>query len=164
MMTCVFQERRVTAVSIEVKKSEHKYVTGPKGHALQEIFASTGVSVEMPPLDSDTEVITLRGEPDRLATALIQVYDRANRRSNTERISLAPSFGQWGHSISAGLNNSSQKQDQPEGNRYSTLSGADMPPSQTYDPRRSSSACTREATIKNGANEIMDKATEVSDR
>ena len=36
------QERRVTTVSIEVKKSQHKYVIGPKGHVLHEILASTG--------------------------------------------------------------------------------------------------------------------------
>ena len=39
----LFQERRVTTVSIEVKKSQHKYVIGPKGHVLQEILASTGM-------------------------------------------------------------------------------------------------------------------------
>ena len=32
----------MTTVSIEVKKSQHKYVIGPKGHVLQEILASTG--------------------------------------------------------------------------------------------------------------------------
>ncbi|CAB4021572.1 eukaryotic translation initiation factor 4 gamma 1 isoform X1 [Paramuricea clavata] len=153
------KERRVTAVSIEVKKSEHKYVTGPKGHALQEIFASTGVSVEMPPLESDTEAITLRGEPDRLSTALIQVYDRANRRANTEGISLAPSFGQLGRGISAELNNSSQKQDQPKGNRYSALSGADMPPSQTYDARRSSSACASTGNGRSGSTTLLSNST-----
>ena len=33
----------MTTVSIEVKKSQHKYVIGPKGHVLQEILASTGM-------------------------------------------------------------------------------------------------------------------------
>ena len=44
----------------------------------------SGVSVEMPPLDSDAETITLRGEPDRLGTALTQVYERANSVSFAE--------------------------------------------------------------------------------
>ncbi|XP_028393842.1 vigilin-like [Dendronephthya gigantea] len=78
------KERCVTPVSIEVKKSQHKYVIGPKGHVLQEILASTGVSVEMPPLDSEAETITLRGEPDRLGAALTQVYERANSVSFAE--------------------------------------------------------------------------------
>jgi ABC-type dipeptide/oligopeptide/nickel transport system permease component len=42
MMNLFFKERRVTTVSIEVKKSQHKYVIGPKGHVLQEILATTG--------------------------------------------------------------------------------------------------------------------------
>ena len=37
-----------------------------------------GVSVEMPPADSDLETITLRGEPDKLGVALTQVYEKAN--------------------------------------------------------------------------------------
>ena len=37
-----------------------------------------GVSVEMPPLDSDLETITLRGEPDKLGRALTQVYEKAS--------------------------------------------------------------------------------------
>lgn len=41
-------------------------------------FIFSGVSVEMPPLDSDSETITLRGEPDKLGTALTQVYEKAS--------------------------------------------------------------------------------------
>ena len=42
------------------------------------ILYSLGVSVEMPPLDSDLETITLRGEPDKLGQALTQVYEKAS--------------------------------------------------------------------------------------
>lgn len=59
---------------MEVKKSQHKYIIGPKGNTLQEILETTGVSVEMPPLDSGSETIILRGEPDKLGPALTQVY------------------------------------------------------------------------------------------
>lgn len=59
---------------MEVKKSQHKYIIGPKGNTLQEILETTGVSVEMPPLDSSSETIILRGEPDKLGPALTQVY------------------------------------------------------------------------------------------
>ena len=34
--------------------------------------------MEMPPLDSDLETITLRGEPDKLGQALTQVYEKAS--------------------------------------------------------------------------------------
>uniref|UniRef100_A0A9R1SI57 Vigilin n=2 Tax=Cyprinus carpio TaxID=7962 RepID=A0A9R1SI57_CYPCA len=59
-------------VWMEVKKSQHKYVIGPKGNTLQEILDRTGVSVEIPPLDSSSETVILRGEPDRLGQALTE--------------------------------------------------------------------------------------------
>ncbi|MBN3310667.1 VIGLN protein, partial [Amia calva] len=71
------KKRKTTTISVEVKKSQHKYIIGPKGNTLQEILESTGVSVEMPPLDSASETIILRGEPDKLGPALTQVYAKA---------------------------------------------------------------------------------------
>ncbi|KAM9833278.1 vigilin [Syngnathus typhle] len=70
-------KRKTTTISVEVKKSQHKYIIGPKGNTLQEILEATGVSVEMPPLDSSSETIVLRGEPDKLGPALTQVYSKA---------------------------------------------------------------------------------------
>ena len=61
---------------MEVRKSQHKYVIGPRGANLNEILAQTGVSVEVPPLDSTSETITLRGEQDKLGTALTLVYSK----------------------------------------------------------------------------------------
>lgn len=82
------QKRKTTTISVEVKKSQHKYIIGPKGNTLQEILEATGVSVEMPPLDSGSETIILRGEPDKLGPALTQVYAKVrmmekNRDSKT---------------------------------------------------------------------------------
>ncbi|XP_041925524.1 vigilin [Alosa sapidissima] len=71
------KKRKTTTISVEVKKSQHKYIIGPKGNTLHEIMESTGVSVEMPPLDSGSETIILRGEPDKLGPALTQVYAKA---------------------------------------------------------------------------------------
>lgn len=73
------QKRKTTTISVEVKKSQHKYIIGPKGNTLQEILETTGVSVEMPPLDSGSETIILRGEPDKLGPALTQVYAKVRR-------------------------------------------------------------------------------------
>uniref|UniRef100_A0AAZ3PY92 Vigilin n=1 Tax=Oncorhynchus tshawytscha TaxID=74940 RepID=A0AAZ3PY92_ONCTS len=71
------KKRKTTTISVEVKKSQHKYIVGPKGNSLHEIMETTGVSVEMPPLDSCSETIILRGEPDKLGPALTQVYAKA---------------------------------------------------------------------------------------
>lgn len=79
-----FQKRKTTTISVEVKKSQHKYIIGPKGNTLQEILEATGVSVEMPPLDSSSETIILRGEPDKLGPALTQVYAKVGGRGGAE--------------------------------------------------------------------------------
>jgi predicted PilT family ATPase len=76
----IYEEKRhnCQTVSVEVRKSQHKYVIGPRGSNLDEILAETGVAVEVPPLDSTSETITLRGEQDKLGPALTMVYSKAN--------------------------------------------------------------------------------------
>jgi polyribonucleotide nucleotidyltransferase len=71
-------EKKASTVSVEVKKSQHKYVIGPKGNSINEILAQTGVFVEMPSSDSVSETITLRGPQDKLGLALTKVYEKAN--------------------------------------------------------------------------------------
>ncbi|XP_072896689.1 high density lipoprotein binding protein a isoform X1 [Hemitrygon akajei] len=72
------KKSKTTTIAVEVKKSQHKYVIGPKGNSLQEILERTGVSVEIPPSDSNSETVILRGEPDKLGQALTEVYAKAN--------------------------------------------------------------------------------------
>ncbi|XP_017756079.1 PREDICTED: vigilin isoform X1 [Eufriesea mexicana] len=71
-------EKRCTTVSVEVPKSQHKYVIGPRGSTIAEILQVTGVSVEMPASDSPTGTITLRGPQEKLGQALNKVYEKAN--------------------------------------------------------------------------------------
>ncbi|KAM7388711.1 hypothetical protein PAMP_024868 [Pampus punctatissimus] len=84
------KKKNATTIAVEVKKSQHKYVIGPKGNTLQEILDRTGVSVEIPPSDSSSETVILRGEPDRLGQALTEVYAKAN--SYTVSSVTAPSW------------------------------------------------------------------------
>lgn len=78
----VLQKKNATTIAVEVKKSQHKYVIGPKGNTLQEILDKTGVSVEIPPSDSSSETVILRGEPDRLGQALTEVYAKVRNVLN----------------------------------------------------------------------------------
>lgn len=71
-------ERKCTTVSVEVKKTQHRYIIGPKGNSINEILADTGVFVEMPSNDSESETITLRGPQEKLGLALTKVYEKAN--------------------------------------------------------------------------------------
>ena len=61
-----------------MKKSQHKYIIGPKGNSINEILSETGVFVEMPTSDSPSETITLRGPQEKLGLALTKVYEKAN--------------------------------------------------------------------------------------
>uniref|UniRef100_A0A8C2NHY5 Vigilin n=1 Tax=Capra hircus TaxID=9925 RepID=A0A8C2NHY5_CAPHI len=83
-------KKKTTTIAVEVKKSQHKYVIGPKGNSLQEILERTGVSVEIPPSDSASETVILRGEPEKLGQALTEVYAKAN--SFTVSAVSAPSW------------------------------------------------------------------------
>lgn len=73
-LVLLLQKKKTTTIAVEVKKSQHKYVIGPKGNSLQEILERTGVSVEIPPSDSISETVILRGEPEKLGQALTEVY------------------------------------------------------------------------------------------
>ncbi|KAF0300950.1 Vigilin [Amphibalanus amphitrite] len=44
-------QRTCTCVSVEVMKSQHKYLIGPRGNNIAEILQKTGVFVEVPPTD-----------------------------------------------------------------------------------------------------------------
>ena len=78
---------------MEVKKSQHKYVIGPKGNSLQEILERTGVSVEIPPSDSISETVILRGEPEKLGQALTEVYAKVTAAYDTGRWVQGPRRG-----------------------------------------------------------------------
>ncbi|XP_055958186.1 vigilin [Patella vulgata] len=72
------KKKKCQTVSVEVRKSQHKYIIGPRAAGLHEILGATGVSVEVPPSDSTSETITLRGEQEKLGPALTMVYSKAN--------------------------------------------------------------------------------------
>jgi len=71
-------DQKASTVSVEVKKSQHKYVIGPRGNTINEILADTGVFVEMPSSESTSETITLRGPQEKLGSALAKVFEKAN--------------------------------------------------------------------------------------
>ncbi|GAB1602236.1 vigilin-like [Argonauta hians] len=72
------KKKKCQPVSVEVRKCQHKYVIGQKRANIQEILEATGVSVEVPSLESPSGTITLRGEEDKLGSALTMVYSKAN--------------------------------------------------------------------------------------
>lgn len=91
----VSQKKNATTIAVEVKKSQHKYVIGPRGNTLQEILEKTGVSVEIPPSDSSSETVILRGEPDRLGQALTEVYAKVPNVQETQVPNLKIVLRDW---------------------------------------------------------------------
>ncbi|CAD7077490.1 unnamed protein product [Hermetia illucens] len=75
---CKEMEKKCSTVSVEVPKGQHRYIIGQRGSTIQEILKATGVSVEMPPSDTNTETITLRGPQTAMGNALNLVYHKAN--------------------------------------------------------------------------------------
>lgn len=75
------KKKKCTTVNIEVKKAQHKYILGPNGQNLRNLFAKTGVSVELPH-ESESETITLRGERSKLAQALSELYTQAHSETD----------------------------------------------------------------------------------
>ncbi|VDK79439.1 unnamed protein product [Litomosoides sigmodontis] len=65
-------------VTCQVARAQHRYVVGPQRRGLAEILKSTGVSVEVPPEEEDSDTITLRGDPAKLGEALAMVYAKAS--------------------------------------------------------------------------------------
>ena len=80
---CLLQCRTYGTVSVEVRKTQHKYIVGPKGQGLHEVLQTTGVWVEVPPSESDVNTITLRGPQEKLGQALT-VVSTATRVMSTQ--------------------------------------------------------------------------------
>jgi len=69
-------------MTVAVKKSQHRYIIGSRGSAIHEIYEKTGVIVEVPNQDTDSENIILRGPQEQLAAAVALVFERANSLVN----------------------------------------------------------------------------------
>lgn len=68
------KKEKVTEVSVDIAKEQHRYIIGKGGAGVQEIFTRHDVVVEVPPTESKSLAITLRGEPQHLGPALNEVY------------------------------------------------------------------------------------------
>ena len=63
-------------MSVEVKKSQHRYLVGTHSNGLHEFFQKTDVWIKVPPADVPSETITLFGAQDKLGAALTVLYSK----------------------------------------------------------------------------------------
>ncbi|KAF7634001.1 hypothetical protein Mgra_00006630 [Meloidogyne graminicola] len=76
----IYQDKKDSVVSFEitVKKPQHRFIIGRKRTGLDEIFRETETIVEIPPEDSDSMTIVLRGPKDKIGDAEAAVLQRAD--------------------------------------------------------------------------------------
>lgn len=72
------KQATVKSVACTVARAQHRYIVGQQRSGLHTILKETGVSVEVPNEDENSDTITLRGEPSKLSEALALVYQRAS--------------------------------------------------------------------------------------
>uniref|UniRef100_A0A183IEE5 Vigilin n=1 Tax=Soboliphyme baturini TaxID=241478 RepID=A0A183IEE5_9BILA len=75
---CSFQKATIGTVQFNVAVSQHRYIIGPQRAGITEILRETGVSVEVPPEESKSNIITLRGDKDKLGLAATMVLAKAS--------------------------------------------------------------------------------------
>jgi len=79
-LSAIYKEMKenCTKIEIEISKTQHRFIIGPKGRTLQDILAETGCAVELPRPDALSETVIIRGLPDKIGAALNAVYNKAN--------------------------------------------------------------------------------------
>ena len=65
----------VVVVEINVKKPQHRFIIGRKRMGLDDIFRETEVIVELPPEESESETILLRGPKEKIGDAVGAGFD-----------------------------------------------------------------------------------------
>lgn len=98
-LNAIYSDKKdsVVAVEITVKKPQHRFIIGRKRMGLDDIFRDTEVIVELPPEESESETIVLRGPKEKIGDAVgagsalffkfllnFQVYQRASSTIATE--------------------------------------------------------------------------------
>ena len=91
------KKKHCTTLEINVDQKQHRFVIGNKGKNIQDVLRDTGVSVEVPSQEKNSNVIVLRGEQTQMGAALTQVY--ANASSHQDAFVEAP---EWMHRLLIG--------------------------------------------------------------
>jgi len=76
--------RTTQSLMVTIPKRQHKYVIGPNGSHLQQLLEQIGCIVELPPLNDDSDAVTLRGPSESLVQSLSFVMEKANSVAVTD--------------------------------------------------------------------------------
>ncbi|KAG0270138.1 hypothetical protein BGZ95_001799 [Linnemannia exigua] len=71
-------DRTTRVMTINIPKRQHRFLVGTKGVHINEIHAATGCTIEIPPVDSTSDSIVVRGPEAELIPALTLIMEKAN--------------------------------------------------------------------------------------
>ncbi|KAG0364310.1 hypothetical protein BGZ54_007661, partial [Gamsiella multidivaricata] len=71
-------EHSTRTMTINIPKRQHRFLVGTKGVHINEIHAATGCTIEIPPVDSSSDSIVVRGPESELISALTLIMEKAN--------------------------------------------------------------------------------------
>ncbi|KAF9901826.1 hypothetical protein EC991_005621 [Linnemannia zychae] len=91
-------ERTTRVMTINIPKRQHRFLVGTKGVHINEIHAATGCTIEIPPVDSTSDSIVVRGPEAELIPALTLIMEKANS-SQVESVDVTSA-----HKAAAGKN------------------------------------------------------------
>ena len=74
----MLKQKTCQTIEINVDRKQHRFVVGNKGKNIQDVLATTGVSVEVPSQDAPSDTITLRGEQAQMGAAITLVFSNAS--------------------------------------------------------------------------------------
>ncbi|KAI9709655.1 MAG: hypothetical protein M1812_007633 [Candelaria pacifica] len=69
--------QQITLSQIPINRGQHQFIVGDRGVSLHDFLNETGCAVILPPLDDDTEMLTVTGPRDRLENGINKVMDLA---------------------------------------------------------------------------------------
>ncbi|KAG0326005.1 hypothetical protein BGZ99_010299 [Dissophora globulifera] len=75
-------------MTINIPKRQHRFLIGTKGVHIKEIHDTTGCTIEIPPVDSSSDSIIVRGPESKLIPALTLIMEKANS-SQVETVDVA---------------------------------------------------------------------------
>ncbi|KAI9796434.1 MAG: hypothetical protein M1835_004099 [Candelina submexicana] len=69
--------QQITLSQIPINRGQHQFIVGDRGTSLHDFLDETGCAVILPPLDDDTEILTVTGPREKLDNGINKVMDLA---------------------------------------------------------------------------------------
>ena len=67
----------------KIPKNYHPWIRGPNNETINHIMTTTGAKINMPPMDSDKDEITINGDKEKVEMAMQQVQKIVNAKKQT---------------------------------------------------------------------------------